>query len=512
MSAANQSINKFLGAMFWNQLGRMGEVVLSLSFVVLIVRTLSGADFATYSTATNFGTFGLVVIGLGYSDGLLRYVPVLRAWQPQAPYRLFRRILLRRLVVGIIAGLLIFFMRVPLAVWLHQPVFDRDCWVVIALLLLYSLFELLIFFYSALLRVKQIELIRLAGQLFNILILLVLLQFISLSAVSLLLSLCLTNLAMLGVALVWLPLTRLFQTPGGAELTSQPEFAEQTKNFFPFSRTLWLTNLATLGLLGQVDIFVLSLFSPGSEAVINYSLAALLTGRLYIAILAWSGSLGSIIATVAVEKGQAGLARYFVYYYRFSLAVYLLPMVGLAALSRPLISLLFGAQHVKVDEIAGLVTIFVVQHALGALFAGSISGFFINNLDLQHLALRLRWICSLLNLGLDLVLAPAFGATGVVIATTLANGLFYFGQFWLLRRLEARPGYIYSLKIGLGALGGGGLAYVVPGDGPGIMVVKAGLYLGFLVAFFKLVRPLTEQDKALISGVRPGLTGWLRFL
>src|SRR3954468_6290441 len=97
----------FVGAMVWGQVWRIGEVGLSLLFTVLVVRSLDETSFGIYSTLTTFGYVTTFILGLGLSDGLVRYVPVVRAADPANPFRLFRLFLAIRLGLCVIAGLVL---------------------------------------------------------------------------------------------------------------------------------------------------------------------------------------------------------------------------------------------------------------------------------------------------------------------------------------------------------------------------------------------------------------------
>ncbi|HEX2913997.1 MAG TPA: polysaccharide biosynthesis C-terminal domain-containing protein [Chloroflexia bacterium] len=498
------SRSRFLGSMLWNQLGRVGEVGLSLLFTVLVVRTLSSLTFGAYSTIINFLNIAGILTSLGLSDGLYRYVPLARATQAQAPLWLFRRFLLLRLLISLIATTIIGVGRVWLALWFNQPAFETTIWLILLLFLLYNLLDLVVSFFSSMLWVSNIVLIRLGGQLLNIILLVTLFLFNAPSLPLLLLSLCISNLLMLFTALGLLARAGLFQKL----LAGRSGFQKQLKQVLSYSRDLWLINFATIGLMGQIDIIVLALLAKDPLAVAHYSLASLLIGRLYLLAIAWSGSLGSIISTVFIEKKRAGLERYFVYYYRFSLPVHLIPMVALAALSPALVSFVFGESY---RAVAGLLAIFTIQQVFAAMLGSSICASFINTLGRQKLDLRWRTCCSLLNIGLDILLAPLWGATGVVIATVTANILLCAIEAWLVRELFAKLGLAYTLKVVTGVLSGGLLAWLIRGESLAGLALEGSLFASYLLLFFWLVKPLSQADKQMVMNIKPGLAKIIRF-
>lgn len=498
------SRTRFIAAVLWSQLGRVGEVGLSLLFTIFIVRTLSEASFGAYNTVVTFISLTTYVLSLGLSDGLLRFVPVVKAEHPQAPFWLFRRILLIRSLACLAMVLVIGLARTWIALWLNQPVFESDTWLIILLVIIYNLVELVNSFYTALLQVGRNVLIRLLSQLTNLLLALFFFKLVGPSEKLLIICLALSNLLTLVLGFV-----RIIKPVWSSHIASnRPLFQSQLHKVYSYSRDLWLINLITIGLLGHVDIFLLALLSGNSLAVPYYSLAALLISRFYLLISAWSTSLNSITSTVLTEKGLEGLERYFVYCYRFSLPIHLIPMVGLAALSVPLTNLVFGSRY---EPVALLIVLFVAQNVLDALLGVTMCSSFINTLGRQKLDLIWRCVFSLLNLILDIILIPYLGAMGAVIATTTANGLLHVAQGYLVKELFAKLGWSYTLKLASGVLSGGLITLLVGGEGLLALLLKGTVYVLYLALFFLVIKPLKPADKELIGNVNPRLAKYIRF-
>jgi O-antigen/teichoic acid export membrane protein len=497
---------KFINSMLWNQLGRIVEIVLSLLFTILIVRLLSTAEYNTYTTIVNFVVILTMLGSLGLSDGLLRYVPVVQKIDAATPFWLLRRFLLIRSAVFISASILIWLSRGWLARWFNQPLLDTNILFFILLYFLFlSLSDLFIMFFISMFWTREIVLIRLLGQLLSLIIALVWHWLNLLSPAMLFLNLFLTYSFIFG-ACSWLLLKKGLFRPVLAR-----EFWDSTKTIFSFCRDLWLTLLVTLGLAGQADVVILAMTVQDDRAVPYYSLAALLITRIYVLITAWSGSLNSIVSTVFVEKGQTGLVRYFNYYYRFSLPIYLIPMLGLGCVAGPLTTLLFGERY---SAVAGLIILFVGQHTLAALSADIICISFSNTLERQRTMLIIRIVLSSLNIGLDFWLAPIFGATGPVLATLICNSLLYLSQIVLLKDLFSKLKLDYPAKIATIVLSGSVLASLITFENATLptLVVRGTfylLYVGFLLLFFK---PLEPEDKQLLLNLRPGLARFIRFL
>lgn len=487
--------------MFWGQIGRIAEFGLSLLFTVLVVRWLSQENYSTYSTIINFYLILLYFLNFGITDALQRYVPVLREESALAPLWLLQRFFVIRLGVGMLVAGLMWLGRDLLAEWFSQPFIAQEIGAVVALFLAYVIFEPLVSFYLAWFRVRQIVFIRFFGQLANIIIVGLWFWLSGSAVLPILVALLITNLIMFGAGVVFLPRPGLFARLPVKLKTPLGEIAG-------YSRDLWLITLITIGLQGQIDVILLAVLSSGSLAVPFYSLASILISRVYALVIAWAGSLNSIISTVLLEKGQPGLERYFAYSYRLSLPFHLIPMVGLAAISDPVVTLFFESRY---HPVSWLLTLFALQNILAALLGASVTPAFINILGRQRIMLRWLGFFSLLNIGLDILLIPIFGAVGAVIATSLANTLAQLMQALLVRDLFGRLNYIYLLKIGGAVLTAGLLAAFIGSEGLLVIIIRGGVYLGSLLLFFRLLKPLEESDKQVLLNIRPGLARILSY-
>ncbi len=495
------SKNKFIGAMLWGQVGRISEMGLSLLFTILVVRQLTEENFGSYTTFTNLLNLLGMSLGLGLSSGLLRFVPIARAEKPQASFWLLRRVMLVSLITTICQMLILLLGNQLLAVWLKQPLLLTDIWPLAALLFLYDFGDILLNFFYSMLWVGRVTLIRLVGQLSNIILVVIWFSLASPAVTELIFCLVIVNLGMVSAELVLLFRLGLFQP-----FNPTPELRNKLRPMVTYCRDLWVIGLANIGLMGQVDVLIIALVATNPAEVSYYSLAALLISRLYALITAWAASLGSIVSTVQLEKGRDGLERYFTYYYRFSLPLHLILMVALGVIAQPLVLLVFGQRY---QPIILLLYLFILQNIIGAFLGASICSSFINTLGRQKIALRWRWGFSLLNIGLDFVLVPLWGALGAVVATGVANILVQLAEALLVRDLYAKINFIYPLKIGLGILSGGVLCLFIGESGLLISVIRGAVFGLYLFFFFIVVKPIEASDRQLLLNLRPGLARFI---
>ncbi len=489
--------------MVWGQVWRVGEVALSLLFTVLVVRSLDQTSFGVYSTITTFVLVTIYVLGLGFSDGMVRFIPILRAHDQTEPFRLFRLFLVIRLAVCLVAGLLVWLGRGWLAATFNQPFFESDSLLLVVMIVFYNLNDFAGNFYSSMLWVKSIVIIRLLGQLFTIILVTAGFYFFQPSVQLLLAVSTLSNLLMALASLLGKARAGLANTFSKVE----PARKLPLKEIFNYSRDLWVINLATLGLLGQMDIFLMAILNTDIQGIGFYSLATLLIGRLLVLLQAWSTSLGSIVSTVYLEKGRAGLERYFTFYYRLSLPAQMIPMGGLALLAGPFVGLIFGGRYLAA---VSLLTVMAWLQVLYALLGNTISNAFLNTLGRQRSALVLRCSCGLLNLGLDLIFIPMWGPLGAAFGTGISLALLHSLEAWLVRELFLKIEWRYVLKIAGAVVSGVWLAGFIGGPFLLSFLGRGLFYTAWLLVFFLLTKPLTNPDLQLLPNLRPRLDRVLR--
>ncbi len=499
---------KFLQAMGWGQLGRSLEIVLSMILLVVVVRRLDQPDYSTYSLIISLVTFVVLLSNLGLNDALLRFIPDLNATHEHqnGPYLLLAHFLRLRIMVSLGVALLFWGFSSQIAAWLNQPFLAENSFLVIGLYLLYGVVELIITFFSGQFWVKQLEIIRLLAQLGSLVFVILWFWLNTPSAFIIILSLALANIGTILAGLLY-TLWRgsgLGHLQAGSGELGKSRLAEIRR----FCRDMWLIKLLNLGLAGQIDVLLLGLLASDPAAIGYYNLAALMIARLWVLVIGWAGALNSIIATVAVERGQEGLQRYFAYYYRFNLLLIGVTMAGLLVISTPLVILLFGNRY---GSVALLVKLFVIQQLINALAGGTFTQAFLNVKGRQNITLRWNAFYSLLNILLDLLLIPPFGALGAVIATTVANSLASLTGFWLLRDLFGNLSWAFSVKILLGIISGGLLGLLFNGESFWNLILAGLVYVGYIVLFLALVKPLTALDRQILTNLRPRLAKILRY-
>jgi O-antigen/teichoic acid export membrane protein len=124
-------------------------------------------------------------------------------------------------------------------------------------------------------------------------------------------------------------------------------------------------------------------------------------------------------------------------------------LLGLAALSRPLVQVVYGSAFRPAAKILAILAVFSIVRAALTLVLLLFSAF-----DIQGLAVKVMTACAALNLLLDLLLIPKHGALGAAVASAIAQcaGISML-WFVLASKMQLRLGWRRLLPIAAAAIG-----------------------------------------------------------
>lgn len=124
-------------------------------------------------------------------------------------------------------------------------------------------------------------------------------------------------------------------------------------------------------------------------------------------------------------------------------------LLGLAALSQPLVRVVYGSAFRPAARILAILAVFSIVRAALTLVLLLFSAF-----DIQGLAVKAMTACAVLNLLLDLLLIPKLGALGAAVASAIAQcaGISLL-WFVLASKMQLRLGWRRLLPIAAAAIG-----------------------------------------------------------
>lgn len=186
---------------------------------------------------------------------------------------------------------------------------------------------------------------------------------------------------------------------------------------------------ATTIIKNNTDILMLGVLQPAAEVGV-YRIAAQVAVLTTILMQILRSLSAPRIAAAYARGDQDGLQAQFVYAGRAMFAAALAFVVLFAAFGEPALVLVFGP-----DYAASYWPCLAL--ALGALFSSAcgLVGVALQVTKYAHLAARSAIIAAVVNVLLNLVLIPLYGATGAAIATSIALVVMQVQQWLIARRV-----------------------------------------------------------------------------
>ncbi|HEX3629036.1 MAG TPA: polysaccharide biosynthesis C-terminal domain-containing protein, partial [Candidatus Dormibacteraeota bacterium] len=179
------------------------------------------------------------------------------------------------------------------------------------------------------------------------------------------------------------------------------------------------------------------------------------------------------------------------------LALIGLPLaVGIGVMAFPLMRLLGPDGHLD----PSIPALQVLAPSVVLLFVNNAFIYTLTAIDRQADFTRLALVTLAVNVGLNLVLIPAYGLIGAAIASTLTELALFAGGWWLLRQQQLRLGVLSSIgRVALSAAAMGAVVYLVRSWAL-ILVALVGVAVYALALF--AFRALSAEEWAI---VRSGL-------
>lgn len=231
--------------------------------------------------------------------------------------------------------------------------------------------------------------------------------------------------------------------PASAKHDSSPEISKRILRFTLSVYALWLLNLIVFD---KSELFFLRIFQSPAELA-YYSIAFALTARLATAGDSISYVLFPMFVTRYTQDGADGLREV----YRRSMRYLQMLMVPVCLWGIPLTPRLvvfaYGGQYARVASVVQVLLATIVVTA-----TMTVSSNVMYTMERQHSFLRYMVLVAALNIFLDLLFVPRYGALGAALANGLSQAFAACGLIVMLR--IALPGsfpVFASLKIYLAA-------------------------------------------------------------
>ena len=260
------------------------------------------------------------------------------------------------------------------------------------------------------------------------------------------------------------------------------------------------------GLLTQSDVLLLNYFKVSRADVGLYHLVTGLTGAMAFLLAGVAPMALSLFSETYAKEGTKSLANLYCQIVGFASYLTIPVYVFCVLNSSHVINFIYGSAFSEGAGALGIYATFAgIQTALGINF--TVSSLYV--IRRQGVALRSTVEGSILNIGLNLVLIPAFGMMGAIIATGVVMVYMVLRQLkTITTEMEIAPVFpvigqcfLYCLIASIPCL-------ILSWLNLGHLITNLSLYLITLVALLIYVKPFNDEQRRLLINVYPKLGPW----
>lgn len=277
------------------------------------------------------------------------------------------------------------------------------------------------------------------------------------------------------------------------------EAREDVRGLWRFSLTVWGIALLTQALGKQTDLFTMQLFRVDPAEIGFYNLAVTLALAANTIFLIGIGSVALAGLSSINARSPERLSAAWRALCGVAPTIALPLLVFVAVFAEPIVAALYGDAY---RDAALLLQIFAAFAIGGQLLGGGSHTTCFTAMGTPRRALRARAVTGVVNVTLNCILIPLYGALGAVIGTGLCGVLTVLYEYVLIRRdLDARlPWSVYGRAAICVVPGLVPAWFLAPHFGLAGVVVAAVAYLGCYVALALMVRPVSV-DPAVVGAM-----------
>lgn len=465
---------------------------------ILITRSLGKERLGIYATLLVIPVFVRLLNQFGLETLINKKLPELNVNDPsgnQGRY-LVRRLLMVRLVSSLLFGWLIYIFLPHYLDFIHMPQLLNYRTALILYFMAITLESLLSTLFMTRLQYKIVTIVETSSALLN-LILLVVFIFLGYGIMGVLtayiLAVCLNIFAYL-----------ILSAKDLRGESAVPELKEM-------KHLAWASygiSLLSFGLMTQSDILLMNYFHVDHASIGYYHLVTSL-GAMAGFVLTGVGPLAlSIFSEVYARESNSGLSRSWRQIVGFSAFLTIPIYVFIFFNAEGLITFVFGEEFLPAAPLLAFFIGFLgLSVVLGTNF--TVSTLFV--LHRRDTAIRSTVEGSALNVGLNLILIPAYGVTGALGATGSVMVYMVLRQLLVIQKeMDIRTVFSTIGKCFLYSM-----AAIIPTVVLSRFIESHIIWNGmvYLIAFFSLLgwqKPFTEDHRQLIVNVYPRLDPWVR--
>lgn len=476
--------------LIWNQIYVVLSFGLSLAFNLFIVRQLDRYSYSIYVFASGFVGIILLLVSFGFENIINKYIPEYLASGSISHSRsLFNRFLLIRSIILMNICVIILLIQKLFIYLLKMPEITLLLGYLLIIIMVRGTYNLFPSIYMAQLKVKQARIMELCEQSLHLLV--VYCIFMIFRAVNIkyifLAQLLIDSLILV---LYWISLNKSWQ--GIVSQSGTVNF----KHLYKFGLYFWGIDLLTYLLAEKSDILLLGLSTPDKEQIGIYNVGTIIMLKMSALILGGlSGLLLPTFSEAYARKKDNGIVQVWEAFFKVILISVIPTFFFLFFYGNQFIIFLFTKNYVQSVIILQLSVGFSL---LGWLWGSGLSMISLMTLNKGRAVLWIRLGAGLLNLLLNFILIPSYGAIGAIIATGFSQLSSSILEFQIMQRYVTVPyPLLFSGKLIL--ISSIALLVVIwlPVKGLSQLVLNGGIYLVlflFIAHLTKLMAPSERQQ------------------
>lgn len=480
--------------LLWNQIYMVLSFGISLAFHLFIVRQFDRYAYSIYVFASGFVGIVLMLASFGFENTIGKFIPEFLNKGSIIHSRLiFNRFLLLRSIILLNICVVILLAKKLLASLLNMPEIATLAVYLLAIILVRGTYNLFPSMFMAQLKVGRVRIIELCEQVLHLLVvyyIFVILQSVNIKHVFL------AQFIIDGIILIlyWILLHKSWQ-----KIAVQNGIVN-FKELYKFGLYFWGTDLLSYLLAERSDVILLGLLNSDKEQIGIYNVGVMIGLKTSILVLgSMRGLLLPTFSEAYAKRKTEGLAQAWQFFLKVILIAIIPTFLFLFIHADQIIVNLFTKNYIQSAIILKLSVGFGI---FGWLLGSGLSMTTLMTLNKGKNILWIRLGAGMLNLLLNFILIPSYGAIGAIIGTGVSQLSIAIAEF-LIMQWQVKVPYPFLFLGKLLLVNSIALSVVIwlPAKGLGQLAVNGWIYLVLFLFVAYLIKFLTPDERQRLSDI-----------
>ena len=487
---------KFIQNIGWTTLGKAGVQVILFVISIILTRYLGKERLGDYATLLVVPVFIRLLTSFGFETLINKKLPELGIHDSSGAEGryLISRLLVFRFVTTTVFCFLIYHFLLSYFDFINNPELIEFRWALIFYFFVITVDSLLSTLFMTLLRFKTLAKTETLGSLLNLVFLIIFIRLdygVYAVLYAYIISICITSI-------IYLILAR-DQYLGPVK---KPELDDM-------GHLAWVSygiGFLGFGLMTQSDVLLMNFFKVDRADIGLYHLATGLGVAMAFLLSGVAPMALSLFSETYAKDGVKSLASLYCQIVGFAAYLTIPVYVFCIMNSSLLIEFVYGTSFLEGTKALAVYAAFAgMQTALGINF--TVSTLYV--IRRRDVAMRSTAESSILNIALNLVLIPALGMMGAIMATGLSMVYMVLRQLKnISSEMNISPVFPIIGQCFLFCLIASVPPLILSGLDKGHLMINLPIYLVTLVTLFIFVKPFSEEQRQFILNIYPKLDNW----